>query len=203
MPSRRERITSFVASILLCTCLACSLSLIARDFTKPFEQSSRFNLPKTNSVSRLVESGAERPAEPDLQYPAHLKPSTLNRRRSVESYFLKSSSVRLTRRNASDAGPDDQLRQGRKQVVFSVILLLGTSASILTVIAATGLILAERSKRRKRLLLSRDCDTDDEPMLADTTQDLELDGSSAKLSEVCTDQALGNQCEEEKPLLAS
>jgi hypothetical protein len=203
MPSRRERITSFFASILLCTCLACSLSLIARDFTKPFEQSGRFNLPKTAGISRLVKSGAERPAGRDAQHPANLKPSISNRRRSVESYFVKSSSVRLTSRNSSDVGPDEQLRQGRKQVVFSVILLLGTSASILAVIAATGLILAERSKRHKRLLLSSDCDTEDEPNLDETTHDLELNDSRAKLPEAYTDPSSGDHHEEEKPLLRS
>jgi hypothetical protein len=163
MPSRRERVASLVASVVLCSCLACSLSLIARDFAKPLQSPKRFDMSETVQsryakpyFETAEERTARKPPSPIVRVPQ-------SKLKTVESYFSTPwlpSNVRSIIASYADIERDARTRRSNHHVCFSVLVLFGVSAFILALIAGVGSLLSYRSGHSMRLLPARTGDVE-------------------------------------------
>jgi hypothetical protein len=210
MPTRRERVTSLIASVVLCSCLACSLSLIARDFAKPFQSPRRFDLRETvqaRYAKPYFDTAEEHTARTSTRPDVPVSQSNL---KTVESYFalpFPPSNIRSILANYADIEQDAQTRQGNHHVCFSMLVLFGVSAFILALIAGVGALLSHRPRQDMRLLPASTCDVDDKsssPRCVSISNSGELDDAENQSTSLgLSDKSHETMDEERAPLRSS
>lgn len=169
MPSRRERVISLLASVILCSCLACSVSFMAGSSTgglgpKASEPSIRtasvYGAPTLASLFRVDASAKTNSSD------ASVKGSNSDGAGSTNSSDVKVKGVVSEGAGASkddpaadEASEKDELRQlgaenaegTRGNLLIGSIALIGLSALAITISAVVGItLLAPRLWRRRR-----------------------------------------------------